>query len=165
MAQRNRQRGFTLVEGLIAATVLAVAGAAVSVAISSGHMQGFEASRMQQGMMLAEEMMEYVLSLPYTDPDGASTPGPEANESTPADFDNVDDFDAYIELAGQVRDVAGVLYPEQYQVFSRSVAVQYGSETVAGFGGPIPGLLVTVTVTDNKGRQFVHTRFMPEPGS
>ena len=119
----------------------------------------------QQGMMLAEEMMEYVLSLPYTDPDGASTPGPEANESTPADFDNVDDFDAYIELAGQVRDVAGVLYPEQYQVFSRSVAVQYGSETVAGFGGPIPGLLVTVTVMDNKGRQFVHTRFMPEPGS
>ena len=165
MAQRNRQSGFSLAEGLIAAAVLAVAGAAVSVAISSGHMQGYDSSRMQQGMMLAEELMEYVLAFPYADPNGASSSGPEAGEIAASDFDNVDDFYGYNQPPGQVRDAAGNLHPPQYQGFTRSVTVVYGNETVADFGDPIPGLTVTVTAQDSKGRGLVHTRFRPEPSN
>ncbi len=162
MKPGNRKGGFTLVEALVAAVILLIGVMAISVAVSSGQMQMYHAVHAQRGAQLAGELMARVLALPYFDPDGASAPGPEVGETSVLDFDNADDFHGYSQAPGQVRDVAGNLYPASFQVFSRSVTVEYGSESVPGLGNPIPGLTVTVTVQDSKGLTWTSTRFVRE---
>lgn len=163
MSRSPGAKGFTLVESLVAAAVLSVAVAAIAAAIMAGLMQGQHAGHAQRAVRLAEDMTEYILSLPYYDPQGSSNPGPEAGEIQPTGFDNADDFHGYGEPAGQVKDPGGTLYPEDYQVFSRRVTAEYGSQTVPGLGNPIPGLTVTVTVQDQAGRTWSLTRFVAQP--
>ena len=74
----------------------------------------------------------------------------------------MDDFHGYSQAPGEVRDAAGSLHPPLFQLFSRSVTVEYGSETVPGLGDPIPGLTVTVTVQDGKGLTWTSMRFVRE---
>jgi hypothetical protein len=105
--------------------------------------------------------MQRIVSLPYTDAGGVQTPGPEAGETSPSKYDNMDDYHLYAEAAGQIKNAGGVLMPAEYQVFSRQVTAQYGASTVTGLGGPLAGLSVTVTVTDGKGSTWTLTRFVP----
>lgn len=162
MEPANRQGGFTLAESLVAAAILLIGVMAISVAVSSGQMQMYHAVHAQRGAQLGGELMARVLALPYSDPDGPSAPGPETGEISVLDFDNADDFHGYSQAPGQVSDAAGNLYPLSFQVFSRSVAARYGSESVPGLGDPIPGLTVTVTVQDRKGLTWTSTRFIRE---
>lgn len=163
MPRRSQIRGFTLVESLLASVLLSLAVLAVSLQISSGHMQMYQAVHAQRATRLAEELTEYIVTLPYHDPDEPTNPGPEADELTVSSFDNADDYDGYSEPAGQVKDMAGQASPETYQLFSRSVTAQYVNQTANGLGGSIPGLLVTVTVQDEKGQTWPVTRFIPQP--
>jgi hypothetical protein len=114
-------------------------------------------------MRLAEELMEFALQLGYADPQGGADLGPEAGELGIVNFDNIDDLDGFQQDPGGIEDITGTLHPSEYQVFTRSVSVTYGSETVAELGGAIPGLTVTVTVEDGKGTNCAITRFVPEP--
>ena len=163
MKQGTRETGFTLVESMIATVVLAVIVLSVSVAVTSGQRQMYEAMHAQRAIGLAEELMESILALPYDDPDGDSSPGPEVDETSVSDFDNADDFHGYSEPAGELTDTAGLTYPSEYQLFSREVIAQYDSHVVAGLGAPMPGLTVTVTARDQAGRTWSLTRFIPEP--
>lgn len=163
MKQGTRENGFTLVESMIATVVLAIIVLSVSVAVTSGQKQMHEAMHAQRAIGLAEELLESILALPYHDPDGNSSPGPEADELSVSDFDNADDFHGYSEQAGEVMDAAGVAYPVEYQLFSREVTAQYDSHTVPGLGAPIAGLTVAVTVRDKTGRTWSLTHFFPEP--
>ena len=151
--------GFTLVECLIAATILTVAVLAVSAAIGSAQAQVHYALKTQQAVRLAEALMGRILALPYNDPDGVSSPGPEAGESSVWKFDNMDDFDGYAESAGQIKDAAGNPFPAEYQIFSRSVTVRYETVSVPGLGN-IPGLRATVTVRDPAGVTWTLSRFV-----
>jgi type II secretory pathway pseudopilin PulG len=155
---------FTLVEVLFAAVLTAVALAALAQALASGQALTYAALHDVRAQTVAESTIEQVLALPYKDPDGPSLAGPEADESTPASFDNADDFDGFTEPAGSLTDVVGNLYPPQYQEFSRAVSAEYGTGSVDG-GTPVPGLIVTVTVTDADGRTWGLTRFIREPAS
>lgn len=158
----NDRAGFTLAETLIAAVVLACAVTAIAMAITAGQVQLHHSVNSQSAVRLTEELVERILALPYADPDGESALGPEVGEIGPLDFDNADDFHGHTEAAGELRDVAGSLYPQSYQQFSRSVSARYESITVAGLGGPIPGLTVTVTARDLKGQTWTLTRFIRE---
>jgi len=160
----GRHHAFTLVEGLLASVVLTVCVVAFSVAVRSGHMQSSQAVRAQKALEFGEELMETILSLPYSDPQGPSLPGPEAGETAPAAFDNMDDYDGYHDSGSQA-DRAGVAYPDVYRSYTRSVKAAYCTETVGGLGNPIPGLLVTVTVQDAKGMSWQLTRFVPAPAN
>jgi prepilin-type N-terminal cleavage/methylation domain-containing protein len=163
MTGRRGHNGFTLVESLVAAVVLAIAVVAISVAVSSGHMQSYDAVRGRRAIRLAEEMMEFILALPYDDPQGASLPGPEADEPQRSDFDNMDDFDGYVDPPGPPTDMHGIAYGQEYEGLSRSVTAQYGSETLSALGCTVPGLTVTVAVCDPKGRIWQVSRFVPKP--
>ena len=44
-----------------------------------------------------------------------------------------------------------------------SVTVVSGPETVSGFGDPLPGVHVTVTVQDGVGTSWVLQQFVPRP--
>lgn len=158
-----RHRGFTLAEVLIASGVLAFAVAAITQAIVAGQMQTYEALHNWRGLCLVEAMLDEVLRLPYNDPQGGASPGPDAGETNRSAYDNSDDYQGYSEAAGSVADVAGAAYADKFSVFSRSVTAAYTQQTVPGMGNPIDGLQVAVTVTDDRGMTWSITRFIPEP--
>ena len=147
----------------MASVILAVVVVAVTQAIMAGQMQCYDALHRRRGMFLAEALMDEVLRLPYSDPDGASAPGPEAGETERSDYDNIDDFHGFAEVAGNVADAAGVTYGTAYQVFSCSVTVVADSVTVTGLGDALSGVTITVTAQDGAGTTWVVEHFYPEP--
>ncbi len=165
---RGESRGFTLVEVLAAAAILAFVVVVITQTISTGHVQTADARHQARALFLAEALMEEILRLPYTDPsDGSTTLGPESNETTRAAYDNADDYHGYpassaIETATTLTDLHGVAYPAIYQGFTRTVACQYTSQNVPSLGGTVEGLLITVTVRDAKNRTWTLSRFMME---
>jgi len=163
MTHRDR-RGFTLMEALLATVVLAFVVAALSQAIVVGQMQTYDAMHSGRAVALAEAMMEEVLVLPYDDPGGDVTIGPDAGETTRQDFDDIDDYHGFAEAADAITDAEGNPYDDLYQGFTRSVTVTADDVDVAAFGATQPGLTITVTVQEgDDGRQWTVTRFVPEP--
>lgn len=156
-------RGLTLVEALLAAMILAFSAVAVSQALLAGHQQTQAALHHRRATDLADALMEEILRLPYNDPDGASSPGPEAGETSRLLYDNIDDYHGFSETAGSVTDVAGAAYDARYELFSRSVTVTAGSQTVAGLGPAITGVTIQVTVTDTAGATWSVQRFVAQP--
>lgn len=164
MPQQSASRGFTLAETLLAVSILTVAVLAVVQALTAGHFQSREAVRSARATALAEAMIERALALPYHDPDGtAASPGPDAGETTPADYDNADDYHGYTESPGNLTDAAGVAYPPAYQAFQRRVTASYDTLNVPGLGGARPGLRITVVVENPQGRTWRIQRFIPQP--
>ncbi len=159
----NDTRGFTLLECLMAAAVLALAVAAICQAIVAGQMSTYDALYNERAVGLAESLMEEILALPYDDPGGATVAGPEAGEVNRAAFDNIDDFHGYEEDAGEQEDAAGDEYGETFQGFARSVTAAYGNVFVTAFNRNVAGLTITVTVTDDAQRSWSIVRFVPEP--
>lgn len=162
--QNLRHRsGFSLPEVLLASAVLAFVVVGITQSIVSGQAHTYNALHEERALSLAEALMEEVLALPYADVGGDTTPGPDSGELTRDQFDGMDDFDGYAEAVGTLADPAGVLYPDQFQVFSRAVTADYDTAAIADFGGTRNGLAVTVTVAEPSGRSWAISRFVAEP--
>lgn len=88
--------GFTLVESLMA--VLIVSGVLVASLGTFGAIGRARQVQIQraQAFGLAECLMAEVVQSYFQDPSGATTLGPEADETSRAAFDDVDDFDKWI---------------------------------------------------------------------
>lgn len=160
---RRRAGGLTLAEVLLASAVLAFIVAGLTQTIVSGQSHTYNALHEERALSLAEALMDEVLALPYADLGGDTTPGPDDGETSRDLFDGLDDFHGFSEDTGELADPAGVLYPELFQRFTRTVDASYGTTTVAGFGGSRDGLSITVTVADPGGREWSITRFVAEP--
>jgi prepilin-type N-terminal cleavage/methylation domain-containing protein len=118
-------RGFTLVEAMMAVAVLGIAAASVLLPFISGATLRAEGVNRTLAARLASDLMEQILRLPFHDPndENSYSLGPESG-----DFDNIDDYDGYEELQGQVKDVDGELFSaddSRYANFSRSVTCEY----------------------------------------
>ena len=162
---RYARGGFTLVECTAAMLVLSVAVLAVVEAISVAQSHPYEALHTLRAHALAEALADEIIALPYADPQGGTTVGPDSGETGRANFDNCDDFDGFADSAGALADAQAITYSTVYQRFNRSVTASYGTESIAGLGGTTSGLTTTVTVTDDLGRTWVVTRFITEPAS
>ena len=160
----SRAPAFTMVEVLFAASILVLAVSAILHAISAGQMQTYEAVLEFRAQLLAEAMVDEVLSYPYLDPGGDTTEGPDAGESGRGTFDAADDFHGFREDPDEVADADGVLYPTAFQGFTRVVSALYGDQTVTTQAGSFlsHGLIVNVTVTDSRGLSWTITHFEPE---
>lgn len=159
-------RGFTLLEALLASAILAIAALAIVQAMAAGHQQTADALVQDRAISLAEALMEEMLSLPYGDPQGELTVGPDAGETGRLLFDNLDDYNGFTQDADEQSSLAGAPYPIVFQAFSRSVSITNASLDIAAFGGSQPGLEIVVTVTQpSTGRSWTLTRFVPEPAS
>ena len=120
------RNGFTVTEALLAVSLLAMAVTAITVPFTAvAHNEAEDARRCLAGL-LATEMMEDVLAKPFDDPDGPSSPGPEAGETARSDFDNVDDYDGYSESSGAVASMSGAVMDDPGATgLSRHVDVDY----------------------------------------
>jgi len=103
----GHRQGFTLAEGLLASTVLAVAAGAMLLPFTVGARNNTVVVRQAVAVSLAEALLEEILVKPFYDPDGPSNPGPEPGESGRDRFDNIDDYHDYTEAAGQLCDTTG----------------------------------------------------------
>ena len=121
--------GFTLPEAVMAMVILGIAAAGVLLPFSAGASAQAEGVHKTLAANLANDLMERIATRPFHDPDGSShdyLPGPEAGEATIADFDNIDDFDGYVEAQGQVSDASAVVITDpMYANFSRQVTCGY----------------------------------------
>ena len=66
--------GFTILEVMVAISILAVGLMAVFTAQSRSIMGNTDANRQTEAMTLAQDRMEVLLALPYEDLDGAGSP-------------------------------------------------------------------------------------------
>jgi len=151
-----RRRGFTAIEALVAATILAILTAAVSAALAAGRSQSKLARDTLSASFLAQTMMDEIMRLPFNDPQGTTTMGPDPGEVR-ATFDNVDDYSSYTDGPGNVKDsngllhpitdIAGNAYPDTYQGFVRTITMTAVSTTPTGWNRTLTGLLVTISVS------------------
>ena len=112
MTYCRNKTGFTLIEALLAAVILAIAAAGVILPFSSGASLEAEGVRLAQAAAIASNLMEKIASKPITDPD----------TQTAGDYDDVKDYDGYEESQGQIKDPAGdLITSSEYAPFSRQV--------------------------------------------
>ncbi len=140
--RRRHERAFTLAECLLATVILVAAVSATMLPLVVGQSQTAYALHTQQATRLCEEMMDRILACPYAQV--------------------VATYNTSTENPGGLRDAAGVAFPAEYQVFKRVVGAQTSTQTIANLGGAIPGLAVTVTVSDTDGKAWVISRFIPQ---
>ncbi len=155
--------GLTLVECVLALTILPLAVTGIAFAVVSGQQQAAEALRQTHGMMVAQALMEEILSKPYADPGGSSALGPESGETSRSLYDNADDYHGFSESGGSLSTAAGVALPSSLQGFSRSVSCSTTTVTVASLSVSVAAVQITVTVTDSNGTLVALTRTLLQP--
>jgi MSHA pilin protein MshD len=153
---RHSEGGFTLVEALLASTILAATISAITLPFTTAANNQAYDGACGAAVALAEEMMEEILSKPFHDPDGASAPGPEGDEPSRSHFDNVDDYDDYSEDVGAVVDSDGNVASDTLSAgLSRTVSADY--VYVSGQDTSCDPTFVRVTVEVQRGGQPIIT--------
>jgi prepilin-type N-terminal cleavage/methylation domain-containing protein len=160
----RRERGLTIVECLIAMTILSVIVLVTCHTLAAGQQHVRNGDRLTGAARLGRDLLEEIGARDYRDATTPTNFGRETGETARAHFDDVDDYNAYTESAGTIKDFDGNFYPADDQTYSRSVAVTATTRTVTNLARDFPGLNVVVTVRSNTGEQWKFTRFIPEPG-
>ncbi len=98
-AQRRsvRDRGFTLIEVAVATVIVGVAVVALLTAVGAHTRVNDAGAKLSEGSFLAQEIREWTLTLPFTDPDhgdAGNPPGPDG--TSPQSF--VDDLDDLMDV-------------------------------------------------------------------
>ena len=85
-AARARERGFTLIELVVAITIIGIAASTIVMVLGSVAARSADAMVEQQAIAIAQAYLEEVLQQPITPPPGAPT------MTTRATYDDVDDY-------------------------------------------------------------------------
>ena len=97
MKTLGKRAGFTLIEIIVATILIGVAIAAIVMSSRTFTSINAAGMNLSTAEFLIEEIRELVAPLPVVDPEsGISTFGPEADETTLADYDDLDDFDGAV---------------------------------------------------------------------
>jgi Tfp pilus assembly protein PilV len=158
----RRSRGLTVVECLLALTILSVTVLAATMTLSAGAQHDRRGNRAAVAARLGRDMLEEITSRAYAEPVSAPAFGPEFGEISRALYDDVDDYNGLSEARGAVATVEGTLYAAHDQQFARAVTVTAGAMNVADLGRNVNGLTVVVTLTAEGGERWQFTRFIPE---
>jgi prepilin-type N-terminal cleavage/methylation domain-containing protein len=97
MQGRRYEGGFSLLEVLIAIILVGIAIASLLAANSSFTKANAAGTELSTAEFLLEQIKELTVVLPVVDPNtGMLTFGPEADETTLAHYDDLDDFDGAV---------------------------------------------------------------------
>jgi prepilin-type N-terminal cleavage/methylation domain-containing protein len=122
----RHDKGLTLLECLIAISLLAMCVIALTIPTNVTAGIELEDARRTLAGSLATEMMEEILTKDFDDPDGSTARGPEWDEYSRSRFDNMDDYHGYAEPAGAVLDMHGdAMIDPAGLLLSREVTVEY----------------------------------------
>jgi prepilin-type N-terminal cleavage/methylation domain-containing protein len=102
---RRRTRGFTLIEAMLAVTVLGFAASGVLLPFVSGAAVRAEGIHRTLAAGLAADLLEQIVNTPFDE--------------------TVARYDSYSELQGQVKDASGAVFADpSYAKFSRNVTCE-----------------------------------------
>ncbi len=147
--QGCRRSGFTLIEAMIASTIVAVAVIGVAGLMASSAGQAQYAAETANAIALGRQLMEEIAAKPLIDPtDGSRTLGAEAGETSRTLFDNVDDYHGYLDATTAIKTATGDWYVlGDGQKYERRVRVQYLTSPSGPADPNGDFALVTVTIT------------------
>ncbi len=101
-ASKRRSAGFTLIEAALTTVIVGTGVLAIVAAQQAYHMKNDWAQRTGTAQYLANELRELTLTMPMHDPiSGEAHLGPESDEFSVADYDDLDDFVGTIDSSGQ----------------------------------------------------------------
>jgi type II secretory pathway pseudopilin PulG len=148
--QTNSAQAFTLLESLLASSLLATAVVGIIVPFVAGDQNQRDDSRRTLATSLAQELMEEILTKGFSDPG----PMPGAGTSRTL-FKFINDYNSYTESAGHITDNCGNTVTDPAAVgLSRTVTVSY--VTVPGESPVTPPIFASVTVeVDYRGNSIV----------
>lgn len=112
----QRERGVTLIELVVAVTIVAIAATAVLGAMSAITKRGADVMAQQQAVAVAEAYLEEILLKPVADPGGTVT--------TRSTYDKVDDYNGLADTGAHDQFGNAISYLTGYNV---SVAVAQSS--------------------------------------
>ena len=137
--------GFTLLESLIALTILTATVLAVGSAISASSQQSIEGQKQILAAMAADDLLAELGALPY------------------AELSSKHGLDQPI---GKMETLEAVAYPDTYWLVGRTVSVVETDITVGGdLDVKVRGMMITVSAYDeNRTLSSIQT-FVPEPAS
>lgn len=135
--------GFTLLEVLVAVSILSVGALAMGSALEQARSAAADDARAAVADHLLQDGLAYVRSLPRLDPD-APRFGAEDDESDVEDVDDVDDLDERVET-GPI-DLAGVSHGTRWTRRYTVQSVDVGAPATVVADGASPLLRVVVTV-------------------
>jgi hypothetical protein len=155
----GRRGGFSVAEGLIASTILAVAVVGIAGPLGAAGAQGRLVRERATALILARELMEEVAAKPLVDASGTPRLGPESGETDRSYYDSADDYNGYQDTTQSMHDLSGgsLNFGTGLGAFTRNVTVEYrtsltGTGTTSGDFGVVkvqvttPNKL-TVTIT------------------
>lgn len=149
---RPHRLGFTLLESLLAMTILSVIVSAILHATVAGHQHLNESGHRLDACRLAEQLLEEVHARPY---DGA---GAARYDYHMADYHGLD------ESPGDLCDASGDLLPSPRQGFRRTVSVVSGTAHLDGLDAyPTPIRVITVDVNRDQGTEVKFISLAVEP--
>lgn len=138
MSRRRHSRGVTLVELVVAITIIAIAVASVLAALSGSALTSANRMIQQQASAIAEAYLEEILQKSFTDPNGGV-------EAARAAFDDIGDYNGLNNVGAQDQTGAAMAGLADYTV---TVAVGAGTMTGLAAAGQ---RLITVTVRHTTG--------------
>ena len=136
----NSAQAFTLLESLLASSLLAMAVVGIIVPFVAGDQNQHDDARRTVATNLAQELMEEILTKSFCDPG----PMPGAGTSRTL-FKFINDYNSYTESAGHILDNCGNTVTDPGAVgLSRTVTASY--VTVPGQTPVVPPIFACVTV-------------------
>jgi type II secretory pathway pseudopilin PulG len=119
----NSIRAFTLLESLLASSLLATAVIGIIVPFVAGAQNQREDARRTLATNLAQELMEEILTKNFSDAGGM---GHESNETSRSLYDCINDYNTYTEASGQITNNCGNKVTDPAATgLSRTVSVSY----------------------------------------
>ena len=142
--RRVVRRGFTLLESLIALTILTATVLAVGAAISASSQQSIEGQKQILAAMAADDLLAELSALPY---------------------DQLITHDGLDQGVGAMETLDTTPYPDTYWLIGRTVSVVETDVTTGDLGVKVRGMLVTVSAYDENRTLSEIQTFIPEPAS
>jgi MSHA pilin protein MshD len=139
LSSRQRQRGFTLIEMIVAIVILGIGLAGVILAFNFAVKASADPAINQQLLAIAEEMIEEVQLKPY-----AASPNSGAAGCARDTYNDVSDYNGYAS-SGQICTVDGTAVTA---LAGYSVSVSVATAALSGVG-----TAKRITVTASKGSQ------------
>lgn len=142
--QRRARRvaGFTLIESLVATTLLGVIVIAVIAAVASAQRLSFEGQKQILAALAANDLLTELATLPFSD---------------------LAAKDGMTQAIGALETLDGETYPEVFWPLGRTVSVQEELVTEPDLGIQIRGLRITVSASDDARTLATIEAFIPEP--
>lgn len=153
------RRGFTQIEVAMSALIAGIVLAAALNLSGYAARSNIANSDLLKSRTVASAMMAEILELPFKDPSGGSTIGPESGEITsPATrllFDDVDDYHAW---SSSPRTKSGAFIPDVSDLTVRVHVATANPDQLGGNGsGTASSKVKRITVTVTRGTATVST--------